>query len=79
MKLKLTLAMDNAAFEDGADGRLEVARILKRIATDLRNGYMRGSPGTDKLWDANGNHVGNISIQGQPARAAATPESDGDK
>ncbi|HXJ55422.1 MAG TPA: hypothetical protein VNU68_02045 [Verrucomicrobiae bacterium] len=57
MKFKLTIAMDNAAFEDGADGMFEVARILEELAADLRNGSAAST-----LMDVNGNSVGRYTV-----------------
>jgi hypothetical protein len=51
-KLKFSIA--NEAFDDGCEGRLECARILRKIATTLEaNSYESG-----KCMDANGNSVG---------------------
>ncbi len=57
MKLTLTISMDNDAFEDGADGKFEVARILQELAHDLREGNNFGP-----LLDINGNKVGRLTI-----------------
>ena len=60
MKLKLTLEMDNAAFDDGNSGRTETARILSRLADQLER-----NPGQTegRLLDANGNTVGQWRIR----------------
>ncbi len=79
MKLKLTIDMDNAAFaDDGANGRLEVARILNELSDALQYGMLRNSdsPRSSPLADANGNTVGCVTITGRPARTA-TPASRG--
>ncbi len=57
MKLTLTIQMDNAAFDDGADGRLETARILFDLADKLRDGDSRNT----SLLDSNGNKVGKVN------------------
>lgn len=59
MKLTLIIEMDNAAFEDGAEGTSEVSRILKEYADSLNDNSFR-----DKgLYDINGNKVGKVSVQ----------------
>ncbi|MES2367361.1 MAG: hypothetical protein V4563_15905 [Pseudomonadota bacterium] len=58
MKLTLTIQMDNAAFDDGADGLFEVARILAKLADGLRDGIASSS-----LFDVNGNKVGKFEIK----------------
>jgi len=57
MKFKLTISLDNDAFQDGADGMFEVARILAELATDLRNGSAAST-----LMDTNGNSVGRYIV-----------------
>jgi len=57
MKFKLEIKMDNAAFEDGADGMFEIARILADLAADLRNGSAAST-----VMDANGNSVGRYIV-----------------
>ncbi len=61
MKLKLTMEMSNAAFDDGADGRMEAARILKSAVTWLEE----NSPTKFGLYDINGNRVGELKITGK--------------
>ncbi len=61
MKLTLKLEMDNAAFDDGADGRMEAARILRRAVTWLEE----NSPTKFSLYDINGNRVGELKIAGK--------------
>ncbi len=55
---KLTLKTDNAAFEDGADGASETARILREVAARLDG----GARGTFPVRDLNGNTVGEASL-----------------
>lgn len=58
MKLTLTLEMNNAAFDDGNEGRSEAARILMDAADKIgMGGYLLGS-----LRDYNGNTVGRFDI-----------------
>lgn len=54
---KLQFETENAAFDDDARGTYEVARILEKLASDIRDSR-RGS-GT--LYDQNGNLVGSWS------------------
>ena len=76
MRCSININMDNAAFDDGDGGNLELARILERIIVDCRN----GNGPLSHLHDLNGNKVGVIKFVGRrPARAAATPECDGAK
>jgi hypothetical protein len=49
--------MDNESFTD--DPQQETARILKKIASQLGNSLSNG------ILDANGNKIGNWSIQGK--------------
>lgn len=55
-KFRLEVEMDNAAFEDGADGTAELARILYKAARSLDTGKVPPF----RLLDHNGNHVGNV-------------------
>ena len=59
MKLTLTINSDNAAFDDGNDGRTEAARILRSAVTWLEE----GSPKRFGLYDINGNKVGEAKIK----------------
>ena len=57
-ELTLKITMVNAAFfNDGNDGREEVARILGRAAEKILEGQDRG-----RLHDINGNKVGEFDI-----------------
>jgi hypothetical protein len=57
MKLKIEIAMDNAAFED--DRGAEVARILAQYAKRCGDG---GDPEPCTLHDFNGNTVGHVKV-----------------
>lgn len=57
-KFELAFLTTNAAFDDGADGRLETMRLLEHARSQLREGNMRGN-----LRDLNGNIVGNWSFE----------------
>ena len=59
MKLKLTIEMDNAAFDDAPC--TETARILRAAADGVMRGCIRSG-----LFDINGNYVGKFSITGRP-------------
>lgn len=61
MKLRLTIDMDNAAFDDNEGA--EAARILRTAAEGVEFGCIRSA-----LIDINGNVVGKFSITGRPAR-----------
>ena len=52
-KFTLSIAMDNAAFDDGDNGGQELARILRDIAERVEQGH-----DFVQAWDANGNKVG---------------------
>ena len=69
-KLTLTIDRDNAAFDDGNDGR-ELARILRALASRLE-GDAVGFGGDVSLFDLNGNRVGACLLDRRPA--AAYPE-----
>jgi hypothetical protein len=56
MKCKITISMDNAAFEDG-EGKPELARILRRLADKVEAG---DEP--PFLYDVNGNKVGKCEV-----------------
>jgi hypothetical protein len=55
MEMKITIAMDNAAF-DGQQGT-EVARILRELAGKLEGNNWLGNLNA-RLFDVNGNRVG---------------------
>lgn len=59
MTFTVTINMDNAAFEeDGQAGANEVARILKRLASQVQSsGFIH------TLRDINGNEVGESSAE----------------
>ena len=56
MKVTIEINMDNAAFDDGHNGRSEVARILRRLADDV----LRRSCTDMTIRDINGNSVGHL-------------------
>jgi hypothetical protein len=56
MTAKITVEMDNAAFEDNGPAT-ELARILRDLAKHIEAGDTER-----RLMDSNGNHVGNFSI-----------------
>ena len=61
MQLKITIDMDNAAFEDDSE---EASRILK-VAADKLSSHLRNDPEADfsiNLRDINGNRVGTASL-----------------
>lgn len=57
MILTLNITMDNAAFDDGNEGRTEAARILRKVADRIEAGHHH-----QRLMDINGNHVGDMEI-----------------
>lgn len=56
MTAKITITMDNAAFED--EPASELARILRDLAKHIEAGDTER-----RLMDSNGNHVGTFKIQ----------------
>jgi len=59
MKLRVTIELDNAAFEPGPGQ--EVARILRGLADWSEDqGLLAGE--SIKLLDINGNHVGKVEV-----------------
>lgn len=54
-RLTVRIEMDNDAFNDGADGLFETARILEELAHNLGNNF-------GPLLDANGNKVGRAEL-----------------
>lgn len=59
MKLTITIESNNAAFDDGAGGRLEAGSILADIADRLR---LMPLDSVFPLRDSNGNKVGEIVL-----------------
>jgi hypothetical protein len=59
MKLKITIEMDNAAFEDAP--ATEAARILRGLANDIEDGVIVGD--NYRLGDINGNKVGAATVE----------------
>lgn len=59
MKLKITITMDNAAFEESAG--TEAARILAELADGL-DGKQLPMGVSIRLADSNGNHVGEAKV-----------------
>ncbi len=61
MKLKIEIAMDNAAFGDNPSDRgAEIRQVLQSIPTRVEFGYTEGN-----LRDTNGNTVGTWKITGR--------------
>lgn len=60
MKLTVSIMGENAAFEDGQEGRSEFARILRALADRLEDDF--GGTFDAPLFDANGNRVGRCEI-----------------
>ena len=56
----ITIETTNDAFNDGAHGAFEVARILGELADTVRSD---GTICQRSLWDSNGNRVGAMSIE----------------
>jgi len=68
---KLSIRTGNAAFEDD-NKSTEIARILRELANRIEHyGHTDG-----KIYDVNGNHVGDFLLAPPPADE---PESDGDE
>ena len=62
MKLKITIEMDNAAF-DGANRNQEAARILESLAQDMKDDVALSCTGDrETLMDINGNSVGEAKV-----------------
>jgi uncharacterized protein (UPF0371 family) len=57
--ITITIKTENEAFSDG-NRELEIARILRRLATEVEGGGPMKSPR-----DINGNHVGNVIATGK--------------
>ena len=61
MTAKITIKMDNAAFDDGQGGRGELARILRNVAL-----HIEGTGATEgAVMDGNGNRVGDFKVTGR--------------
>jgi hypothetical protein len=60
MRCVIEIRMDNAAF-DGPDGGCELARILRKIASDVAERDVRFDV-INRLRDINGNKVGSYQI-----------------
>lgn len=60
MKLKVTIEMDNAAFEDQAGS--ECARILRDVADKLEGRDMVSTGELFTTRDYNGNRVGEVKV-----------------
>lgn len=56
----LRVKTDNAAFDDGAGGRRELARILRTLAVSLEVDQRSSAP----VLDHNGNTVGTWAVRG---------------
>jgi hypothetical protein len=62
MKLHVDFSMDNAAFtDDGSDGSIEAARLLRKVAEELDCFRLSGD-----CYDLNGNTVGAWAIDLEP-------------
>ena len=55
----ITIETTNDAFNDGAHGAFEVARILGELADTVRNDE---AVWERPLWDSNGNRVGAVKV-----------------
>lgn len=66
MKLKITIKMDNAAFEMEGETRrfrngFEPARILERLAAGMKDSTLEVG-NAENLYDVNGNTVGECKV-----------------
>lgn len=61
MTLNITINLDNAAFEDGAGGGIEAARLLRELADRYEDCGLDGRV-QDILVDLNGNRVGQAKV-----------------
>jgi hypothetical protein len=61
MKLKITINMDNAAFEQPNTGA-EVARILREYSEQIADAPAPGNCDGWPLTDSNGNRVGEAKV-----------------
>jgi len=62
--ITITIKTDNAAFDDGDNGRTEVARILRGLA-DKCEGEKAQTCLPAGVYDANGNKVGDVRLTGK--------------
>lgn len=60
MKLKISITMDNAAFDP--DNGTEAARILRRLADEIDGGNYPARSLVKPLLDINGNQVGQAKV-----------------
>lgn len=60
MQLKITINMDNEAFEN--DNTREVTRILRAYCNKIDKGGELLNGDTETLMDANGNSAGNAKV-----------------
>lgn len=75
-ELNITIHLDNAAF-DGEDVGPEIARILRRVATELEvAGRLEISEYTKNLRDSNGNKVGTAEVDGLEVEAEADDDDE---
>ena len=63
MKFKVSIDCGNAAFDDGNNGTTEAARILRTLA-DRIEGHGTWAE-VLRLYDTNGNHVGEATTTGK--------------
>ena len=61
MEATIKINMDNAAFEDGFEGRVELARILEKLANSLELS-IDGPENAKALFDIHGNKVGTFTF-----------------
>lgn len=65
-RLKLEIDLENAAFNDGANG-YEIARILRKLAAGLVDENVAPGAG-GRLTDCNGNCVGGWDVKNRRVR-----------
>lgn len=64
MRLEIVIRMDNAAFDDGEGGKLELADILEELVRELkRGGDWDDFTGENAFHDSNGNAVGSLTVK----------------
>ena len=63
--LEVKIRTEGAAFDDGADGENECARLLRRIAAQIEAGDYTGKAQT--ILDINGNDAGRFKFQEETA------------
>lgn len=61
MKVQIEVKMDNAAFNDSGKG-YELARILRKLADNVQDGYAFNENDDTNLLDINGNKVGTVKF-----------------